>query len=122
MSIRLCNLGSINDANNVLPAIIANGFALEPLLIVGLMSSDMMRVGSSVPSTILGTAASASLVGGGVLLASLGPPGTAVAIAVALAATVTALVLAIRQLRTQASMAAAIGAAVRIDSESRVRV
>lgn len=98
-------------------AIIANGFALEPLLIVGLMASDMMRAGSSVPSTILGTAASAALVGGGVALAASGPIGMAIAIGVSAAAIAGALVIAIRQLREQSVVAVGLGQQVRIDYE-----
>lgn len=95
------------------PVIMINGYALEPLLLVGLMASDMMRTGSSVPTTILGTAASAALVGGGVLLAESGPIGMVVAVTIAAAAIATGFVLARRQLSEQSAQAVEIGRDVR---------
>lgn len=100
------------------PAIIANGFALEPLLIVGLMASDMARAESSIPRTILGTAASAALVGAGVLLAQTGVVGTVIAVIVAGAAITASLVVAVRQLRVQAREATLLGRQVRADYEA----
>ena len=99
------------------PAIIANGFALEPLLVVGLMASDMARADSSVLKTVVGTAASAALVGGGVLLAQTGALGLAMAGLVAAAAIAISLVIGIRQLGQQARAAAELGREVRRDYE-----
>jgi len=101
------------------PAIIANGFALEPLLIVGLMASDMARADSSVPGTIVGTLASAALVGGGVLLASTGPVGLLAAGVIAAASIAVSLLVAIRQLTLQAKEATKLGEQVRRDYEQR---
>ena len=95
------------------PVIMINGYALEPQLLVGLMASDMMRTGSSVPTTILGTAASAALVGGGVLLAESGPIGMVVAVTIAAAAIATGFVLARRQLSEQSAQAVETGREVR---------
>ena len=95
------------------PAIIANGFTLEPLLIVGLMASDMMRAGSSIPTTIVGTAASAALVGGGVLAAASGAIGLAAASLIAASSIGMALLIAIRQLRERSVVAVQLGGAVR---------
>lgn len=103
------------------PAIIANGFALEPLLIVGLMAGDMMRTGSSVTTTILGTAASAALVGGGVLLAASGPLGLVAATVIATATVTVTFLVAIRQLREQSAMAVDLGRQVRAEYESQSR-
>lgn len=100
------------------PAIIANGFALEPLLIVGLMASDMMRNESSVPTTILGTAVSAAFVGGGVVLASSAPWGLAVSVTLVAGAITVALVIASRQLREDSSRALELGRQVRITHSS----
>lgn len=100
------------------PAIIANGFSLEPLLIVGLMASDMARTDSSVTRTILGTAASAALVGGGVLLAGTGWIGLIAAGAIATVAILASLSVAIRQMRGQAREAMTLGEQVRADYES----
>lgn len=96
------------------PAIIVNGFALEPLLLVGLMASDMMRNESSVATTILGTAVSVALVGGGVVLALSGPWGLTVSVALVAAAITVALAIASRQLREDGSRALELGRQVRI--------
>ena len=102
------------------PAIIANGFALEPLLIVGLMASDMAKSDSSVPRTIVGTVASAGLVGGGVLLAATGALGLIAAGVLAAVAIGASLIVGVRQMRRQASEASTLGEQVRQDYERRV--
>ena len=104
------------------PVIVINGYALEPLLLVGLMASDMMRSGSSVPTTILGTATSAAMVGGGILLAQSGPLGTAVAVAIVMASIAVALVIAGRQLKEQSAQAVELGREVRTQYQSVDRV
>lgn len=99
------------------PAIIANGFALEPLLIVGLMASDMNRVGSSIPRTVAGTVASAALIGAGVWLADLGPGGLLAAGTLVVVAVFLGLGVAVRQLRAQAREAVRLGEQVRREYE-----
>lgn len=100
------------------PAIIANGFALEPLLIVGLMASDMGRSSSSVPTTVLGTLASALIVGGGILLAETGTIGVGVATAAALASVAGALSIGIRRLRADSANAVLVGRETRVAFEN----
>jgi len=102
------------------PAIIANGFALEPLLIVGLMASDMARAESSVSKTILGTVASAALVGGGVLLAQTGVLGSVGAAVIAAVAISISLIIGVRQLGEQSQIAVDLGRQVRRDYEQPI--
>lgn len=100
------------------PAIIANGYALEPLLIVGLMASDMGRKGSSIPTTIAGTFVSASIIGIGITLAMTGVVGVGVATLTALMTLAIALAIGIRSLRAEVTAAEAVGRSVRVNFES----
>jgi len=84
------------------------------------MASDMAKSDSSVPRTIVGTVASAGLVGGGVLLAATGALGLIAAGVLAAVAIGASLFVGVRQMRRQASEASTLGEQVRQDYERRV--
>lgn len=86
--------------------------------VVRLLHAALRHAGYRVSGKTTGTAASAALVGAGVLLAQTGVVGTVIAVIVAGAAITASLVVAVRQLRVQAREATLLGRQVRADYET----
>lgn len=93
------------------PAIIANGYPIEPLLIVGLLASDFGRTETRVVPTILGMLAVIAAVAGAMWVATTFPGGAVIAVAVTGSAFALWLVGATRRFRDSIRPAIQLGAA-----------